>query len=173
MLDRRGILVCLANQFFASLGSPRNHKPPQNTDSHPCTRPGWSRSLTEWSRSLSEYFQGLCGIVKRISIKGHAIIHFKGMDKWQGVLKQDFHKLRHWHFRRRAEKKKRQQDHHFNLLFEYCESCMRYRYNWISTIVGTNGTYTILKNVAFVTLWLKKKEWSDVHVRVPLGTYCE
>ena len=25
------------------VGKPKNHKPPQNTDSHPCTRPGWSR----------------------------------------------------------------------------------------------------------------------------------
>ena len=37
--------------------------------------------------------EGLCGIVKRISTKGYAVIQFKGMDKVQGVAKADFHKL--------------------------------------------------------------------------------
>ena len=37
--------------FFEPLVFPRNPQPPQNTDSHPCIRPGWSRSLSEWPRS--------------------------------------------------------------------------------------------------------------------------
>ena len=35
---------------FSSKGIPST---PQHTDSHPCTRPGSSRSLSEWSRSLT------------------------------------------------------------------------------------------------------------------------
>ena len=33
------ILVFLDNHFFESFRFPKNPKPPQNTDSHPCTRP--------------------------------------------------------------------------------------------------------------------------------------
>ena len=34
--------------LFSNKGSPSTH---QHTDSHPCTRSGWSRSLSGWSRS--------------------------------------------------------------------------------------------------------------------------
>ena len=34
--------------IFSSKGIPST---PQHTDSHPCTRPGWSHSLSWWSRS--------------------------------------------------------------------------------------------------------------------------
>ena len=40
-----GFLVFSGNWIFESLGFPRNQNLPQNTDSHPCIRPGWSRSL--------------------------------------------------------------------------------------------------------------------------------
>ena len=42
MFGPRGFLVFMKNQFFESLGFPRNHNSFQNTDSHPCTRLGWS-----------------------------------------------------------------------------------------------------------------------------------
>ena len=37
--DGRGIVVFSDNHFFESFRFPKTHKPPQNTDSHPCTRP--------------------------------------------------------------------------------------------------------------------------------------
>ena len=38
----------LVTFVFSSKGIPST---PQHSDSHPCTRPGWSRSLSGWSRS--------------------------------------------------------------------------------------------------------------------------
>ena len=33
-------------------GNTKKPQTPSNTDYHPCTRPGWSRSLSEWSASI-------------------------------------------------------------------------------------------------------------------------
>ena len=44
-----------ANFCISSKESPA---PPQHSDSHPCTRPMWSRSLSEWSRSLKKQNAG-------------------------------------------------------------------------------------------------------------------
>ena len=42
----------LVTFVFPSEGVPST---PQHSDSHPCTRPRWSRSLSWWSRSLSRF----------------------------------------------------------------------------------------------------------------------
>ena len=42
-LDGRGILVFLDNHVSSDF---KKHEPPQNTDSHSCTRPGWSIMIT-------------------------------------------------------------------------------------------------------------------------------
>ena len=40
--------------LFSSEGIPST---PQNTDPHPCARPGWSRSLSEWALVLNSIIQ--------------------------------------------------------------------------------------------------------------------
>ena len=66
-------LGIFGRSFFESLRFPRNMMvPPQHTDSHPCTRPRWSCSLSWWSRShvytftrvYVEFFGNPCGILE-------------------------------------------------------------------------------------------------------------
>ena len=56
ILDRCGILVFSANHFLNLWDSQEAITPHKNTDSHLCTKPGWSRSLTEWSRRSQPMF---------------------------------------------------------------------------------------------------------------------
>ena len=48
-----GTLIKYQNPKIIKQGVPST---PQHTDSHPCTRPEWSRSLSEWSCSLFSVF---------------------------------------------------------------------------------------------------------------------
>ena len=51
-IDQKTRNEVLQISVFSSKGIPITH---QHTDSHPCIRPGWSRSLSEWSRPAARW----------------------------------------------------------------------------------------------------------------------